>query len=174
MDVLEHYNPTLDMEAFVQGPVSNDVWSAFIDAVRLCHSFKYWSAAARLYARTGPPAPIYNESAYKRQKRRREHLLETKGIENKKYRAAYLAGSKLWVIDTIAESRKGSPDWVLSRGLITAVGERHMADTMTGHERAEFDVIAFNGFDAGFELTTDVEAMARRWRSAARRKHGAA
>ena len=102
-----------------------------------------------------------------RRKRRHEHRYETKGLENHKYRAAFLAAGKLWDIVGMVEKRKASPDWHLSLGLMKAVGARHMMNTMTGHERAEFDVLAFDGFDAGSEVTTDSDAMARRWRAAA-------
>ena len=47
-------------------------------------------------------------------------------------------------------------------------------NTVTGHERAEFGVLAFEEFDAASEVGTDSDAMVRRWRPAVRRAQAGA
>lgn len=174
VDVLQYYDPPLEKAAFLQGPISDDVWSDFIGVVRLCHSYRHWSLAASSHTRTRPTAPMYKESAYTKRKRQQEHRSEREGLENHKYRAAFLAASKLWDIATLVASRKDTADWHLSIGLMKAVGARHMMNNITGHERADFEVLAFNGFDASSEVSTDAESMASRWRTVAGRSQDAA
>jgi hypothetical protein len=48
-----------------------------------------------------------------------------------------------------------------------AVSVKHIMNTMTGHERANFEVLAFSEFDADTQISVDSDAMAARWRAAA-------
>lgn len=167
MDVLEYYDPLIDWRQFSQGGVSDDVWRAFCDAVRLCHSYRYWKEAAVQTRRSRPPVPFYDESKYMRRKRRQEWELGIKGHENHMYRAAFLAAEKLWKIADMVRDRKDSPDWHFSLALMHGVGAKAIMNTMTGHQRADFGVLAFDRFDADAEVSSDPAATARRWREAA-------
>lgn len=164
MDVLRIYDPPLEYEKFNQGPISDDVWSSFIDIVRLCCAYEYWSQLARYSARSRPPAPLYDESGYMRRKRRQEHRNETKRYEDHKFRAAFLAAEQLWQLVSLIQDRDGTPDWHLTEALFIAVGIQHLRNPITGHERAEFDVLALNEFDAATGVCSNAETTATRWR----------
>ena len=60
-----------------------------------------------------------------------------------------------------------TPDWHFSLALIKGVGAEVITRPLTGHERAKFDVLAFDEFDANAEVSSDPDAMASRWREAA-------
>lgn len=169
MDVLKYYTPQIDWERIQQGPLSDDVWSAFRDALQLCHAYKHWKDVARETRRSRPgPSSLYSESTYQRRKRRREWELQIKQDESHMYRAAFLAAEKLWAIAHMMEGRKDTPDWHFSLALMKAVGAETMTNTLTGHERANFDVLAFDEFNANAEVSSDPDAMASRWRGTAR------
>ncbi len=167
MDVLAYYTPRIDWERFQRGPISDDVWSAFRDVLLLCHAYRHWKAVVTETRRSGPPPPpLYAESTYLRRKRRREWNLQIEQEETHMYRAAFLAAQKLWAIAGIVQGRKDMPDWHFSLALMKGVGEA-ITNTSTGHERANFDVLAFDEFDANAEVSSDPDAMASRWREAA-------
>jgi hypothetical protein len=98
-----------------------------------------------------------------RRKRKQEWQRQNEGHENLKMRAAFLAAEKLWAIAHMVQGRADTPDWHLSLALIKAVPS--IMNTITGHERAEFGVLASEQFDASSEVGTDPDAMARRWRA---------
>jgi hypothetical protein len=162
MDVLEYWQPQIDWDRFNQGPLSSDVWACFCDAVKLCHAFKYWKHAVRLHDRN-PSRPFYKESAYGRKKRISEHKVQRENLRNHMLRAAFLATGKILSIALMAQRREGIPDLLFSVALIKSVGTEIVEDTMRGHERARFDVLAFQTFDAITELTQNADEMAERW-----------
>ena len=168
MDVLEYYTPQIDWERFQQGPISDDVWSAFRDALVLCHAYKHWKGVGRETRRSVPgPSPFYSESAYQRRKRRREGALHIEQNEKRMYRAAFLAAEKFGAIAGMVQGRMDKPDWNFSLALIKSVGAEVITHPLTGHERANFDVLAFDEFDANAEVSSDPDAMASHWREAA-------
>ena len=81
--------------------------------------------------------------------------------------AAFLAAEKLWAIADMMKGRRDTPEWHLSLALMKGVGAKAIRDTVTGHERANFDVLAFDEFDADAEVSSDSDTMASRWRDAA-------
>lgn len=83
------------------------------------------------------------------------------------YRAAFLAAEQLWRIADMVQDREGSPDWNLSIALMQAVGARVILNKVSGHERANFEVLAFDRFDACAELDGTPEVIAARWRTSA-------
>ena len=169
MDVLQFWEPEIDWKEFHQGAISPDVWAKFQELVRLCHAFKYWKDAAREHDRhPSRPDPFYKESAYGRRKRLEEAKFQRDSLKGHMHRAAFLAAGRLWTIIDFVQDRKGTSDWVLSLALVESVGSVVITDTMRGHERAEFDVLAFNKFDASTEIGDDLSEMAARWRSSAR------
>jgi len=110
---------------------------------------------------------LYTESDYQRRKRHRESESHIKQDENHKYRAAFLAAEKIWAIAGMVQERENTPDWHFSLALIKGVGAKAISNTLTGHERANFDVLAFDEFDANAEVSSDPDGTASRWREAA-------
>jgi hypothetical protein len=162
MDVLEYWQPQIDWGRFNQGPLSSDVWACFCDAVKLCHAFKCWKDAVRLHDRN-PSRPYYEESAYGRRKRISEHKAQRETLRGHMLRAAFLAAGKILSIAHMAQRREGTPDLLFSIALIKSVGTEIVTDPMRGHERAHFDALAFQMFDATTELTQNSDEMAERW-----------
>ena len=171
MDVLEYYMPDIDWQRFRQGPISDDVWSEFRDVLQLCHAYKHWKDVARVTRRSRPSSSsLDRESAYQRRKNREEWKYQIEQDEGHMYRAAYLAAEKIWAIAGMMEGRQDTPDWHFSLALVNSVGLR--AGTDTDYERANFDVLAFDEFDADAEVSSDPGAMASRWRDAAGYREG--
>lgn len=163
MDVLKHYSPPIDWQAFQRGALSEDVWAEFKDLVLLCHAFKYWQDAAGQRRRERRPVPLYAESDYMRRKGRREWQGGLKKLEGHQMRAAYLADGKLSAIANLGSQRKGTADWNFSLALATAVGTEVLLNP-TAYERAPFHVLAFDRFIAADEVQGEPTQMADEWR----------
>ena len=166
MDVLEYYLPRVDWDQFSQGPLSDDVWAEFQDLILLCHSHKHWEMAVREARREGPGRSMYKEIPYTLRKRRREWVLSIEHSNNHKYRAAFLAAGKICRIASMVQERQGSPDWQFSLALALAVGRHVILNDITGHETAEFGVLAFTAFDGDTEIGNSPENMSEAWRTA--------
>ncbi len=168
MDVLEHWQPKLDWSLFHQGALSADVWASFSGLVTLCHAFKHWKELVREHdTHLSRPDPFYKESAYAKQKRIDQHKLQKSRLECHMYRAAFLAAGQIRKILELVQQRNSIPDFTLIAALIETVGPQVVANTVSGHESARFELIALNEFDATV-IYGDPIAVANRWRSTAR------
>ena len=163
MDVLEYYYPKIDWERFSQDSITNDVWSIFCEIIMLCHAYKHWKVVGREHGRQRYQALHYTESTYGRRKRKDERKAEAATFADHRDRAAFLAAERLWKIANLVGDRKDSQDWNLSLALMLAVG----LNNKTKHERANFDVLAFDQFEAMNEVTGDLVAMVEKWRAKA-------
>jgi hypothetical protein len=165
MDVLEHWRPQMDWSRFKRGQLSPHVWACFCEAVELCHAFRHWKNAEHERWRL-TPAPVVKESDYARRKRNRENESRIKIYESRRMRAAFLARDRIVSITQI--SLADTADWSLSLALIESLGDKVIVDGIRGHERAQFEILAFDEFDADAELAAAPDAIAERWKSAGR------
>lgn len=164
MDVLAYWEPDLALDGFKQGNLASSFWVPFLSLVKLCHSFRYWDQAAKTSRRAGPPASLYPETRYSKDKRKREWSDEIRKREDHKYRAAYLAAETLAEICKFFEvgtslSPEG-PEWKCYLALRLAI------EPFPRHERGHYCAAAFDSFDAVAELLGEPEDIARRWRAA--------
>jgi hypothetical protein len=164
MDVLEHWQPQIDWTLFEQGCISPDVWDSFRKLILLCHAFKYWNNAARSFR---PSRPYFEESTYGRRKRKAADELQRKQLIGHKYRAAFLAAGMIYKIADLVQAREGTADWTLSLALFNSVSE--IIDTLQGHERADFSVLAFEQFDVTTEINGGPSEIAKVWKDRAYR-----
>jgi hypothetical protein len=158
MDVLEHWQPSIDWTKFKQGPVSDAVWSDFRDLVQLCHAYRHWKEETRTRQASPPVRPMYPESGYKRRKRREERRLEIRRAEDHMFRAAYLAADKLAMMSNWLDrdSEHNAADSKLYLALRFAIAP-------FPHERGRCSAAAFEAFDAASELSSPPQDSANRW-----------
>ena len=171
MDVLQYHRPDVDWQKFKRSPLSEDVWGAFRDAVLLCHAFKYWGEAERQGRSTRPRAALRREQVHCAGRGSRSGSSRTRGTRTTRS-GQRSSRRRAWAIAHMVQDRSGTPDWHFSLALIKAVPS--IMNTVTGHERAEFGVLAFEEFDAASEVGTNSDAMVRRWRPAVRRAQAGA
>jgi hypothetical protein len=168
MDVLEHWEPSIDWSLFNQGDLHSALWNPFTQLVKLCHAYKHWDEVAKTVRRERAPTPLYPESRYGRTKRKMEHRGLIRGHEDHKFRAAYLAAEKisamrsLFTVDTPFSFSSEGPEWKCYLALEFAVESRPR------HEHGHYRAAAFDTFDANVELIGDPIPIAQRWRMAAR------
>jgi hypothetical protein len=164
--VLKFYTPDIDWSGFHQVNISDDVWADFRDVVLLCHAYVHWKHILSENERFKPAAPLCMESKYMRRKRLDALRREIRSNKNHFNRTAFLAGEKLWSMVAMTSTREDSPDRYLSWALMKAVGAKHILNRMTGHERADFDVLAFETFN-GNDVSADIDALSTRWPASA-------
>jgi hypothetical protein len=168
MDVLEHWEPSIDWSLFNQGDLHSALWYPFTQLVALCHAYKHWDDVAKNIRRERPPAPLYPESRYGRTKRKNEHRSLINSNEDHKYRAAYLAAEKistirsLFIVGSAFSFSPEGPEWKCYLAVEFAVESRPR------HESGHYRAVAFDSFDAKVELLGDPFPIAQRWRMAAR------
>jgi hypothetical protein len=164
MDVLEHWEPDINWDHFDQGDLHARFWKPFTELVMLCHSFKHWDEAAKMARRQRPSAPLYPDTRYGKEKRRKEHKDEIKGHEDHQYGAAYLAAEKLGEMYSLFA--RGSPftrerlEWKCYVALECAIESRPY------HKRGHYRAGAFETFNSRSELVGDPFLIAQRWRAA--------
>jgi hypothetical protein len=164
MDVLQYYQPQLDWMRFKQGELSDDVWADLCALIVLAHAHRYWKDAVRALRLQRPVSPLYKQSAYQKRKAKGDHQAEIRSLENRYYRAAFLAAGKVMAICSKAHTRTGSADYNLSIAVVKTVGIQVVSNSISGHERAEFYALAFDHFDVTVEEMTSPEKLALRWR----------
>jgi hypothetical protein len=132
MDALEYWRPVIDWGAFKQGPISDDVWRCFKQAVQLCQAFRHWEDDARKKRLSSPKQfSVPAESPRQFKKRQDEWKREVGQSENHRNRAQFLARDKVAELSylgtnattpNIPESeRVRQPDWKLWSALRVAV-----------------------------------------------------
>ena len=158
MDTPASWSPSIDWTRFAQGAVSDHMWHAFLDLVRLCHCVEHWREAARSLRMTRPAKPIfYQESSYKK-------LIDEwrQGIadcENKRHRAAHLADDKVREMSRIAPTPtyEGDPDWHLGAATALSMG------ISLGRARTRYESLALDAFDAAQLTNSNPIAIATIW-----------
>lgn len=163
MDVLQYYSPPIPWANFKQGQISDIVWQAFGEVVTLCHAYNHWRDEAR-DARHQPASSLYPESAYAKRKRRRDAETSVSINETRMYRCAFLAAELVLSMTAAAQHHKYAPDLALCEAMNLAIGHNVLDNRITGHERADWPVLALTGFDADVEMSASPIDVATRWR----------
>jgi hypothetical protein len=157
MDVLEFWSPTIDWSRFAQGAVSDRMWRAFKDLVKLCHCVEHWREDHRALARTRSPKPLYPESVYMRKKRFDEWKQPQTISENHMHRAANLAIEKVGQMSHLAPTDEGNPDWKLCAAAVFSFG------ISLGQTHARYKSLALDAFDAAELSQSDPSVIASQW-----------
>ena len=157
MDTPAFWSPSIDWTRFAQGPVSDHMWHAFLDLVKLCHCVEHWREAARsLRMTTRPSKPLfYQESSY--QKVVNDWRQEIADCESKKHRAAHLADDKVREMSRIAPTDEGNPDLNLSAAAALSMG------ISLGRAQTRYKSLALDAFDAAQLTGSDPSAIASLW-----------
>jgi hypothetical protein len=154
-----NWSPAIDSSRFVQGAISDPMWQNFRGLVVLCHYVEHWRETAHsLRTTTRPPASIYKESNYVRNKRVDDWKRPIEEYEARMRRDAYLADENIERMAHLAASAdEGTPDWKLAAAVVLLWKSQ-------GHTRARYKSIAFAAFDGVAQLIdSDPRVIANRW-----------
>jgi hypothetical protein len=159
LDVLEHWQPSIDWTDFKQGALTEQTWVIFRHLVQFCHAHEHWQEVVQ-QIRFAPPraSPYEPESRYLRRKIADDWNLQILHTEKHMKRAAFLTVEKIKEMShLLSDADKGSPDWNICRAL-------HLS---LRHQPIRCKIAAFKSFDADSELRGEPLEIARRWSSAA-------
>jgi hypothetical protein len=157
MNAPASWSPSIDWNRFAQGTVSNPMWYAFTDLVKLCHYVEHWHEAARSLRMTRPSKPLYPENIHVRKQRVVEWRQGIADCEDRMHRAAHLADDKVREMSHMAPTDEGDPDWKLC-----AAAALSMAISL-GRARTRYKSLALDAFDAAQLTSSDPIAIASLW-----------
>lgn len=113
--------PAIDWTRFSQGQLSDAMWQKFLGLVSLCHLYRSQKSDVRDIANTPLGRPLYPESRYKQNKRRREHARGLNEAEGHMYQTAHRVAYQLCDMASLIEGRMYRPDVTLCDALWEAV-----------------------------------------------------
>jgi hypothetical protein len=158
MNAAASWSPSIDWNRFSQGTVSNPMWHAFTDLVKLCHCVEHWREAARsLRMTTRPAKPLYPESIHMRKQRVDEWRQRITDCEGRMHRSAHLADDKVREMSRIAPTDEGNPDWKLRAAAALSIG------ISLGRARTRYKSLALDALDATELTNSDPTVIASLW-----------
>jgi hypothetical protein len=157
MNILASWSPSIDWNRFAQGTVSNPMWHAFTDLVKLCHYVEHWREAARSLRMTRPAKPLYTESIHMKKQSVDEWRQGITDCEDRMHRAAHLADDKVREMSRIAPTNVGDSDCNLCAATALSMG------ISLGRARTRYKSLALDAFDAAQLTNSEPSAIASLW-----------
>jgi hypothetical protein len=146
MNTFDSWSPSIDWTRFAQGTVSDPMWHAFLDLVRLCHCVEHWREAMS-----------NAEKQYFEGKLRSSiSIAENK---NKMNVVVDLAEKTIEEMTRMAPKNEDEPDFKLCHAVVAAVKGMPHKFAQRGYR-----CLALDAFDAAQLTNSDPIIISKRWR----------
>jgi hypothetical protein len=144
MNTFDSWSPSIDWTRFAQGPVSDPMWHAFREVVRLCHCYEHWRQEA-------------HEAEIKYLQGNIRYGLSISDSKDKMRDAAELADKKIAEMNHAATT-EGNPDFILCTAV--AVSVMGLGGSFA---RKRYRSLVLDTFDAAQLNNTSPMIISRRW-----------